>query len=47
MQRVFVRHVADQRTAQQRHVARRAVLPFRIQTVHRQEVGILQAGDLA
>ncbi|MNE57552.1 hypothetical protein D3C80_1525230 [compost metagenome] len=43
MQRILIRHVADQRLAQQCHIARGAVLPFRIQAVHRQEMGILQA----
>ena len=41
--RVFVRHVADQRLANQRHVARRAVLAVSVQTVHGLEMGIFQA----
>ncbi|MNE25603.1 hypothetical protein D3C80_1189360 [compost metagenome] len=43
MQRIFIRHVADQCLTQQRHITCGTVLPFRIQPVHRQEVGILQA----
>ncbi len=42
IQRILFRHVADQRLANQRHIARRAVLPFCIQPVHRHKVGVFQ-----
>ena len=41
--RVFVRHVADQRLADQRHIACGAVLTLCVQAVYRLEVGVLQA----
>ena len=41
--RVFVRHIADQRLANQRHVARRAVLAVSVEAVNGLEMGVFQA----